>query len=315
MNRFVKFITLISLQIPAIILSIFIFIHLFTNHRARLKPHKRSWCVLLLVNFFQLTTDIPMSLSYYYHGIVQPMSNIYCTWWTWYSFTLLGIGLFLMAWISVERHILIFAPQGILQVPKNRWLIQTIPLILCILWPVVFYAVSVVISPRCSTPWDFNLVMCGTPCYFTVEFIGKFDFIFNIVLPISIVVFANIGLILRLICKKILIRKVLHWHKHRKMTLQLWIISSLYMGFWLPVTIVQLVQITGSPSFMIDTIETLLFILYFIPVFLPILSLNVFPELIKILIERFKRPRQIQIVPTSFSIDRKHHRMTLGTTH
>jgi len=65
------------------------------------------------------------------------------------------------------------------------------------------------------------------------------------------------------------------------MILQLWIVSSLYLGFWLPVVITELIQITVLPSFMIDQLETMLFFIYFIPLFLPMICLSTLPELMK----------------------------------
>jgi hypothetical protein len=65
------------------------------------------------------------------------------------------------------------------------------------------------------------------------------------------------------------------------MILQLWIVSSLYLGFWLPVVITELIQITVLPSFMIDQLETMLFFTYFIPLFLPMICLSTLPELMK----------------------------------
>jgi hypothetical protein len=53
------------------------------------------------------------------------------------------------------------------------------------------------------------------------------------------------------------------------------------MGFWLPTTITQLIQITVMPSFMIDHLETILFVVYLIPLLLPMICFSVLPELVK----------------------------------
>lgn len=276
------------------------------NRTIRSKPHNHGWIVLLIVNFFQLTTDIPMAMSYYRVGTVLPASKGYCVWWTWYEFSLLGIGLFMMAWISIERHLFIFHAHSLFHIRWRRWLFHVAPIVFSLLWPLIFYIIAVIVSPHCNTEWDFNLVMCGVPCYFTVEFIGRFDFIFNIVLPISIVVVANLTLIIRVIYKKFTLHQAVDWRRHRKMTLQLCIIASLYVAFWLPVTIVQLIQITVMPSFMIDSVETLLFILYFIPLLLPIISLSAFPEITKKMMDRFLRNRGSRIGPSNYTRTANH---------
>ena len=311
MDHRTKFIFLITLQVPAVILSILVFAYFILNRVVCSKPHNHGWIVLLIINFLQLITDLPMSMNYYRIGHVSPTWRGYCVWWTWYEFSLLGIGLFMMAWVSIERHLLIFHAQSIFQVKWRRWFFHIIPILFCLLWPSVFYIIAVVISPHCSTEWDFSMVMCGFPCYFTVEFIGRFDFLFNIVMPISIVVLANITLIFRVVHKKLTLHQAFDWRRHRKMTLQLCTIGSLYMGFWLPVTIVQLIQITIMPTFMTDSVETLLFILYFIPLFLPIVSLSVFPEIIKKMIKCYQKSTTRNAVAASTYTGNRNPTMTL----
>jgi hypothetical protein len=222
---------------------------------------------------------------------VWPVSNAYCVWWTWYEFSVNTIGLFLMAWISIERHLLIFRPPAMFEVSWNKWIFHFIPIILCLIWTPIFYLVIVVISPFCTTVWDFDFVNCGTPCYFFANFFGQFDFIFNIAVPNVIIMLANVTLIIRVIYQKISRHQAVNWRRHRKMVLQLWIVSSLYMAFWLPMTITQLIQITVMPSFMIDQLETILFVVYFIPLLLPIICLSTQPELVKKIVDLIWKPR------------------------
>jgi hypothetical protein len=281
MDRMIKFISMLIFEIPAILLSIVIFAYFAMNRQARSKLKNHGWLVLLISNFIQLILDLPMPMSYFHSGGVWPESNAYCVWWTWCDFSLNAIGLFLMAWISLERHIIIFCPHAILQVPWKKWIFHFIPIILCLIWTPIFYLVIVVISPFCTNEWDFNVLICGAPCYFTANFLGPFDFIFNLAFPVMIIMFANLTLIIRVIYEKISRQQTINWRRHRKMVLQLWIVSSLYMGFWLPFTITQLIQITVMPSFMIDQVETMLFFVYFIPLLLPMICLSALPELVK----------------------------------
>ncbi|CAF2633860.1 unnamed protein product [Rotaria sp. Silwood2] len=75
--------------------------------------------------------------------------------------------------------------------------------------------------------------------------------------------------------------QIIRWRNHRKMVIQLWIISSLYMACWLPVTIVSLIQITVIPSFMADQMDIISFAIYLIPLFLPLICLSTLPDLIQ----------------------------------
>ena len=285
-----KFLIVLLVGIPSVTVSIIIFIYFATDREARSQTRNHGWLVLVAVFFAQVTTDLPMALSYYYHDDkIWPESYAYCVWWTWYEFSFNGIGLFMMASISIERHIHVFYPQGMLQIRWRKWLFHFLPIMICLGWPPLFYFVLVVISPLCETGWNFEQFNCGVPCYFEVDFVGLFDFIFNIVCPISLIILANVLLIVRVVYQKMSRRQAIHWRRHRKMTLQLWTISSLYLAFWLPITIVQMIQITAVPTFMLDQVETLLFMIYFVPLLLPMVCLSTLPKLVRAIAVHIQR--------------------------
>ncbi|CAF4568405.1 unnamed protein product [Rotaria sp. Silwood2] len=277
-------------EFPACFFSILIFAHLALNHEARSQFKNHGWLVLITTNFMQLLIDLPMPMSYYYMEIVWPASDAYCVWWTWFEFSINTIGLFLMAWISIERHVLVFQPRAIQHKTWKKWIFHFVPIILCLIWTPIFYFVAVVICPHCTNVWDFNLVNCGVPCYFTANFLGQFDIIFNIAAPITIIILANLTLIIRVTYQKTSRNRAINWRRHRKMVLQLWTISSLYMAFWLPLAITQLTQITVMPSFMINELETILFVVYLIPLFLPMVCLSTLPNLVKKIVNTIAKP-------------------------
>ena len=292
MNHTVKFSLMLTLEIPAILISTLIFVHYALNRQVRSKLENHGWFVLLTVNSLLLVVDLPMAMSFYLQHGIWPALDSYCIWWTWFEFSLNTIGLFLMAWISVERHIFIFQPRAMTQGRWRKWMFHYTPIVLCLLWTPIFYMVIVVVSPFCTTVWDFNAVICGVPCYLTVDFLGQFDFIFNIASPIIIMMLANVALVIRVIRQKRALHQAINWRHHRRMVLQLWIVSSLYMAFWFPLTVTQFVQITVMPSFMIDQLETILFLVYFTPLFLPMICLSTLPELVKTMMAVVKRAKR-----------------------
>ncbi|CAF3366106.1 unnamed protein product [Rotaria socialis] len=261
--------------------SILIIAYFARNHEVRSKFKNHGWFVLIIVNFTQLLLDLPMPMNYYRMGTVWPASNEYCVWWTWCEFSLNTIGLFLMAWVLVERYVLIFHPHAMIQSRWKKWIFHFTPIILSLIWAPTLYLVLVVISPYCTNEWDFGSVNCGIPCYFTVNFLGQFDFIFNIAFPVMIITLANLALIIRLTYQKMSRHQIKNWRRHCKVVFQLGIVSSLYLAFWLPTMITELVQITVMPSFMMDQLQTILFVVYFIPLLLPMICLSTQPELVK----------------------------------
>ncbi|CAF0999399.1 unnamed protein product [Adineta steineri] len=275
-----RFIPMVVLEIPAISVSVILFVYFALNRpvSAQLKNH--GWIILLIVNFLQLTLQLPMPMSFYYLNYVSPATNGYCVWWTYCEYSLNAAGLFLNAWISVERHLIIFHAHQVFDKRWKRWIFHFIPIIFCLFWAPLFYFIVVVINPWCTNVWDYNRLLCGFPCYYEDAALSEFAFLFNIILPIVTIILANITLVIRVIYQKMSRQQGVNWRRHRRMVLQLWVMSSLHLGLWLPLVSTTLIETTVQPSFMINQLETMRFAPYFIPLFLPMICLSSQPELV-----------------------------------
>ncbi|CAF1334183.1 unnamed protein product [Adineta ricciae] len=276
-----KFSILLALEIPAIFFSIIIFVYFAANRMARSKFQNHGWLVLVTISFIQIVIDLPMPMSFYYVGRVIPASDLYCVWWTWSEFSLNTIGIFLMAWISVERYIFIFYSHTIFQGRFKKWMYHFIPIGICLCWTPFFYCLVVIISPYCSQTWSFDLIICGVPCYYIKKSVGEFNFLFNVALPVSVIFLVNLLLLIRVNYEKISRHRRINWRNHRKMILQLWIISSIYLICWLPLMITKFVQITVMPTLMVDYLDIILFNVYLVPLFLPMVCLSTLPKLVR----------------------------------
>lgn len=297
----IKFLLLCIFQLPAISLSISILIYFASNSNARSKPKNFIWLILLILYFIQLITDLPMPMIYYYLGTIWPENVTYCIWWTWYELTLNSIGLYLTAWASVERHLLIFHSQITMRVRWKKWLFHFLPIIFCFLWVSIFHFIFIVISPTCTTIWRFTHVRCGTPCVLNAfgGIHGLIEFAVNITFPLTIMILANIILIIRVIYAKISHNQPINWRRQRKLTFQLGLMSLLYLLCWLPFATIQFMRLLISPYFLINQYDTVNFIVYFIPLLFPFVSLNIFPEFmtkIQQIIQRHMRINRIGII-------------------
>lgn len=301
MNHQTRFSLIVALEIPAIFFSIVIFLHFAYNRQVRSKLKNHGWLILLIVNFVQLILDYPMSASYYYMGTIWPQTPAICIWWTWLEFSLNTVGLFLMTWISIQRHVFIFWPHAMVQNRLKKWLFHFLPIILTLMWTPLFYFVVIVISPHCSTTWDMTLFNCGYVCFLTANYLGPFDVICNCTVPIVVIMFANITLVIRVIRQKMSRQQGINWRRHRKMVVQLWLVSSLYMAFWMPLAITQFIQITVMPTFMADQLDTILFLTYFIPLLLPMICLGTLPELVKKIFDVIKIRRLNVVRPVGLT--------------
>lgn len=299
MDRQSRFVLMLAFQIPAITLSILIFVYFAFIRPVCFKLKNHGWLILLIVNFFQLLFNLPMPMSYNYLNYIWTTTNAYCVWWTWCEFSLNSIGLFLMACISIERQLLVFHARTVVQIRWKKCLFHFLPIIFCLFWAPLFFFIVVVISPLCTTSWNYNLFLCGFPCYYGEKVLNQFDFVFNLLLPVVIIMLANVMLVIRVIYRKISRQQAVHWRRHGRMVIQLWMISSLYMGFWLPVTITLFIQMTFDSSFMVDQLETMQFAAYFIPLLLPVICLGALPELLNKIesIIRMRRWNTVNVVP------------------
>ena len=280
-----KFAVLISLQIPSILISLLIFVYFGIYRRTRIKDHHYSILLLLTINFFQVVTDLPMPMSFFrLNGIVQPTTSAYCIWWIWYEFSLNTTNGILMAWISIERHLLIFHSNSLQNVAAwKRKLFRTIPLVFCTLWGPLYYMVAVIISPMCVPEFNFSSLLCGLPCYLFTNW-GTFDLFFDVISPVLIIFLCNLALFLRVVYQNMVVVGRVgnnNWKRQRKLAFQLGLISFIYLIVWIPISLIQLGRIYIDPTFLLDYLDTFNFLIYIVPLILPMICLLSMPEILK----------------------------------
>ncbi|UJR19058.1 hypothetical protein I4U23_022189 [Adineta vaga] len=287
----IKFTILITLQIPAILLTICIFLF-FVLHRNKLKtPQNQSLLILLITNSIRLLVTVPMPIDFYRRGYIFPATSAYCTSWTFGEYSLAVIGEYLMATISMQRHAIIFHPN-IFQIRMKFLIFFYFPLIFSVAYPTIFYIYAVILYPCDGTEWDYTIIACGyMNCYYQNKILAIFDWIVHNILPIIIIILANIALIIRVIAGKCRRHQIVSWRKQKDMTLQLLSISSLFVIAWSPTIIVGLIQQATSINFadiQAAFITDLIFLSYLL---LPWVCLGPLPEFRK-WIWKYLHPRR-----------------------
>ncbi len=279
-----KFLIVLILEIFAIMLSIIIFTF-FYKHRTLIRaPQNHSLLFLLTVNFIQLLGGIPLSLHFFRLGYVSPATPIYCTWWTFFEYTIFIASEYLLATISLQRHIIIFSPH-LLRIRSMRYLFHHLPLFLCIIYPIIFYVFAILLYPCDGTQWDYTNNICGCAnCYLLYDLkLGTVDLMLNNTMPIVIDILSNIVLIIRVARVKRRSQQQSRWRQQRRMMLQLFCLSSLYAVSWIPCITVYQVQLF-YPSFLAEIqSDYLLDLEYVSELLLPWICLGFFPELIKLI--------------------------------
>lgn len=297
----VKFFILLILQIPSILFYVLIFTFLVT-HRPLLKIHKNQALLLLLVvNFLEASCDLPMTIYFYYLGRVSPATAAYCTWWTFFEYTLSVSSEFLMATISIQRHILIFN-GNILHIRIKRFLLHQFPLLLCVVYPTILYLSLVVIYPCDGTQWDFTSALCGMAnCYLeNSNILATIDWAVDNGMPIVAIILANVALVARVVWQKRRLQQPISWQKQRRMTLQLLSISWLYFVAWLPNTIIAVIQEINDSDFVAEIQANYVFdLLYLVCLLMPWVCLGMLPEFKKWIwkLLKLQQPRRNVVAP------------------
>ena len=303
----IKFSILLIFQIPACILTLLIFAFFIKNTRLLSISHNQALLILLVVNFIQLSVTLPMNLNFYANSVVSPATPTFCQWWTFIEFTLYVTSEYLIATISVQRHMLVFNSHA-MRVRWMRWLLYLVPLIISLTYPGIFYLFSIIFYPCDGQQYDYTANVCGfTPCYLLFnKVLGTFDWSVNNGVPMLINALANVLLVVRVIRHKRQQNRNVSWKQQRRMTIQLFWISSLYLIAWSPCLVVGLIQILGYPTFM-ASIQTNYFLdlIYVVCLFLPWVILGLLPELSTWLKSMIccRRPMANLVATTSASIN------------
>ena len=243
--------------------------------------HHHAILLLTVLSFLFTVSDLPFSMNYLRIGSHPYRSIPFCLWWYWYDYSLLASCLFLTATASIQRHILIFHAH-LLQVGRKRLLLHYIPLIISIGYPPVFFVFIMFLYP-CELYYDPNDGWCAYPCYLDNIVPYYIDWFVNTVLPVLVIILANVALVIRVMRSMSRIRqqRISVWKRQKRLTLQLLAFSSLYIAVWFPTTTVAVLNKLFLPNLYTDVpaIYNIYHLGYFVCPLQPFLCIFALPEL------------------------------------
>jgi hypothetical protein len=256
--------------------------------------HHHAILLLTVLSFVYTISDLPFSMNYLRIGSHPYRSIPFCLWWYWFDYSLLASCLFLTATASVQRHILIFHAHW-LQVGNNRLLLHYIPLITSIVYPHLFYVV-IMFSYPCQVYYDPNEGWCAYPCYLDIIVPYHIDWFVNTVLPVLVIIMANVALVVRVMRSMSRIRQQRGsvWRRQKRLTLQLLAFSSLYIVVWFPTTTLAVIRNMFLASVYDDVpgIYYMYHLIYFVCPLQPLLCIFALPELRLFIDRQAKRLRR-----------------------
>ncbi|CAF1165629.1 unnamed protein product [Adineta ricciae] len=174
-----------------------------------------------------------------------------------------------MAFASIERHWLIFYPKFI-DNPRRKFLFHYCPLAFCFFYPFMFY-VSAIFIHQCQPYYDYNVLTCLWPCYFLNRIWASVDQYFNTYAPLlSIPIFCSALYLRVFLQKRTMKQQAFKWCRDKKMILQLWAISSLYLAVWMPMQICIFINVYWDPLFLLQAqIDYMYLLPYFLHLIYP----------------------------------------------
>ncbi|CAF1317895.1 unnamed protein product [Adineta steineri] len=194
----------------------------------------------------------------------------------------------LMTYSSSERYLLIFHRPFIL---RHFIILHYLPIIICILYPFVFYIGIIYIYP-CINYFDYTVNLCGGPCYVFDIIPSTFDLLFNITVFETIALLGNIVLVSRVLHRKHHMKQQNKWKKNRRLLIQVLSITLLHnimLALMVIFILIQLFSTTYQPMLVDLTYNVLQYGVYMVHLLCPFVSLIGLPELWPRSLVRFLR--------------------------
>lgn len=276
--RNIKFYLFLLIEIPSVMISLYIIYKCLKNGRMVSRLNNHSIICLVSISLIETTSELPIALDYLRLGFVQIQTTGFCLFWIWYNFSIQTMNLTVMSWMSIERHLLIFHSNSF-QNRLGRIKYHYIPMVISLVYIPIFYF-SCIIIYQCENTFDYSSLLCGTICYNRIAWLSSFDWITNILIPSLLIPLSCLSLLIRVLIQIKKVRRELNWRSTRKMTIQLVIISLVYLIFYFPLALISLIRIYFIGNFLDDlTYYYFYYSPYLVQLFMPFVCLASLPEI------------------------------------
>ncbi|CAF1159525.1 unnamed protein product [Adineta steineri] len=248
--------------------------------------HNHTILVILIFNLPIQLIDITFYLIFLSYDSVQPSQPLVCLLWWFADDGCYAGGLVLMAWLAIERHILIFHDRLLLN-RRGRFLFHYLPLIIIVTYLLLFYLIVVFLLP-CENNYLYTALVCGqSPCYESYGILGMWEFILHAATPILLEGIASIALLLRVQIQKRRLRQSNQWRKQRRMIIQLLLVTTINIGINFSNSALFFAHLFDVPPEYVAEVQLYFsFLDYFVIFLFPIISLGQFPDLRKTMKEK-----------------------------
>ncbi|CAF0989538.1 unnamed protein product [Adineta ricciae] len=265
------------LIIPSISCSLFALYHFLYDRNLRQALHNHIIIVLLILNLiYELTVMICM-IHYFRNFQTFPPSVTFHVIYGYFDWTFYIVESILYAWVTIERHVLIFHDK-LIATKTKRILIHYFPPVFIIVYCFVYHGIVFFFWPCANNNKTISSIFF-TPCAFQNSSLFLYEMITHYVSPILIIVISSCTLLVRVIWRKYQVQRRISWSRYRKMAVQVLTISCLYVIFIFPYIFMNFLYICGVPVDMEnDFFLVAPYLAYFTFLLFPVVAVGSLPE-------------------------------------
>ena len=225
---------------------LFLLYYFLTDRKLRSAFYNHAIIVVLVVDMIYELTDIPWILHHYRFDAPWIDSPVFTRFWAFADYGIYAVQMILFAWATIERHILIFHDRWV-QTRRRAFFFHYLPMIILPSYTVIYYSIGSFMID-CSGSFTYALLSgAPAPCLYNIAYLAKFDLLAHQIAPAIVIVLFSMALIFRVTWQKFRLHQPIQWRKHRKMTIQLLLISLVYLIFACPWSLVLLSYEFGVP--------------------------------------------------------------------
>ena len=168
--------------VPSILCSIFVLYHLLVQ-RALLKAVNNHVVILILsFGLFYEITDFTWHIHFHRTGAALSSTPAFCRVWVFIDCSFNAIITLLVAWGSIERHVLIFHSNWIVT-KMQCTLLHYLPLAIISVYPAMFYGAMFFVVP-CDVSLDYTPYSCNWyTCLLNYPSVALFDTVAHYLVP------------------------------------------------------------------------------------------------------------------------------------
>lgn len=275
--QFGMFLFLFILNIPS---CIFYLVYSFTHAEHRKALHNHNTIVFIMINLFYHCTN-GLFYMYYFHNF-HGMSSTreFRLTWGYIDWAFMMIQFIYYAWISIERHILIFHDH-LVATKRRRFLFHYLPSVMTLLYCLFYYSLTL-FAVNCDNINPESLNPTFDPCSWRNEALHTYETFVNQIGSVFMIAIASTALLIRIIWQKYRVQQQIHWRRHRRMAIQLLSVSLLYLLLPTPYILVFILNIfDAAKTYAADVTKYYLYLGYYALFLHPVVCVITLPAVSK----------------------------------